>query len=75
MNLKTKIKEINLLLLITGIVLGGTGGFLYYYFVGCQNGTCPITSNPYLTILYGILFGAVLTFRKKKKKDQEEISA
>jgi len=37
---------------ITGMVVGGTGGFAWYYFVGCTSGTCPITSNP-LSAFYG----------------------
>jgi hypothetical protein len=44
-----------------GIAIGGLGGFLYYYFVGCTSGTCPITSNPYGSIITGGLFGFFLT--------------
>jgi hypothetical protein len=40
-----------------GISLGGLAGFLYYYFVGCSSGNCAITSNPYMSIVYGGLFG------------------
>jgi hypothetical protein len=40
-----------------GVLIGGTLGFLYYYFVGCTSGTCPITGNPYMSILFGGLFG------------------
>ena len=43
-----------------GIVIGGLAGFLYYYFVGCSSGTCAITSNPYMSILYGGLLGLFL---------------
>jgi hypothetical protein len=43
-----------------GIALGGLAGFLYYHFVGCSSGTCAITSNPYLSILYGGLLGLFL---------------
>jgi len=41
-------------------VLGGGAGFAYYWFVGCVTGTCPITSNPYITTAYGALIGIVL---------------
>jgi hypothetical protein len=43
------------------IVIGGSGGFLYYYFVGCTSGTCPITSNPYGSIFIGGFLGFFLT--------------
>jgi hypothetical protein len=46
------------------IVLGGTGGFLYYYYVGCANGTCGITSNPYSSIAFGSVLGLFFTNRK-----------
>ncbi len=45
---------------ILGIFLGALGGWLYYKNVGCYSGTCPITSSPYLSILYGILLGYLL---------------
>lgn len=46
---------------IIGAVIGGLLGFLYYKKVGCSSGTCPITSNRYLTILYGALIGFMLS--------------
>lgn len=42
-----------------GIVIGGLAGYLYYYFIGCD-GTCPISSNPYRSILYGSVVGTLL---------------
>jgi hypothetical protein len=42
------------------IITGGLAGFLYYYFVGCTSGTCPITSTPYGSIIAGGLFGFFL---------------
>lgn len=39
------------------VLIGGTLGFLYYYFVGCDSGTCPITSSPYMSIIFGSLLG------------------
>ncbi len=47
--------------LILGIGIGGIAGFLFYYFVGCTTGTCPITSNPYGSIIYGALMGAMVS--------------
>jgi len=56
------------ILKITGILAGGIGGFAYYHFVGCSSGTCPITSNPYISILYGALMGYLLLSMFKKKE-------
>jgi hypothetical protein len=42
-------------------LLGGVGGFAYFWFIGCQNGSCPITSNPYISTGYGALIGVVLS--------------
>lgn len=47
--------------LVVGTAAGGITGFLFYYFIGCQTGTCPITSNPYGSVLYGALMGAVIS--------------
>jgi hypothetical protein len=40
-----------------GIVAGGLAGFLYFQFVGCNTGSCPITSHSYNTIIFGGLMG------------------
>lgn len=42
---------------VLGIVLGAGLGFLYYKFIGCRTGACPITRNPYTSILYGAVMG------------------
>lgn len=38
-------------------LLGAVCGFLYYKFVGCPSGACPITANPYTSTIYGALIG------------------
>ncbi len=48
-------------------LLGGAGGFAYYYFIGCTGGTCPITSNPYISTAYGVLIGTVAGWSSKPK--------
>ena len=51
------------------IVTGGFGGFLYYYFIGCNSGSCPITSNPYMSVIWGGILGFLLvnSFNTKPK--------
>jgi hypothetical protein len=58
-------------LTIIGVFLGAIGGYLYYHFVGCNSGTCAITSKPVNSTLYGALMGGVfLSIFKKEKKIQ-----
>lgn len=56
-------------LTLIGIILGAVGGFTYYYYIGCSSGTCPITSKPLNSILYGALMGGLLLnmFQKEEK--------
>ena len=43
-------------------MLGGVAvGFLYYYFIGCASGTCPLTSNPYISMAYMGVVGWLLS--------------
>ena len=42
-----------MLKMIIGAAIGGVLGFLYYKLVGCSTGTCPITSKPLNSIMYG----------------------
>jgi len=46
---------------IIGIAVGGILGFLYYKFIGCNSGACPITSNPYISVVWGALIGFLIT--------------
>lgn len=47
-------------LTIIGVFLGAIGGYLYYHYVGCASGTCPITSKPLNSTLYGAVMGSLL---------------
>ena len=46
---------------IVGIVVGGLLGYGYYRLVGCSTGTCPITSNPWISTLYGAAMGFMIS--------------
>ena len=45
---------------IIGGLIGGIGGYLYWYNIGCSTGTCPITSSPVMSTIWGALLGALL---------------
>jgi len=52
-------------------IIGMAGGFLYWKFFGCADGTCAIKSNVWLMTVYGGLIGGLLGnvfqgFKKKK---------
>lgn len=46
---------------IIGGIIGGGLGYLYYRIVGCPGGSCPITSNPYRSTIYGVIVGIMFT--------------
>ena len=53
------------------LIIGGSGGFLYWNYIGCSTGTCPITSHWYASTLYGMLLGwlvgdLIASFKKEK---------
>ncbi len=50
-----------ILRLIIGAIIGGGLGFAYYKFVGCSTGTCPLTSNPIISTVYGVIVGALIS--------------
>ena len=61
---------------IVGIfaLIGVAGGFAYYTFIGCRTGGCAITSNPYMSMLWGGAMGYLLPdfFFKKQKPEPEQ---
>lgn len=65
-------------LLIPGII----AGYLYWKYVGCLSGTCPITSNWHSMVLFGGLIGyfigdsiddMIIKKRKSNKENNGEI--
>jgi xanthine/uracil permease len=44
---------------IAGLIIGLAAGYLYWYFVGCANGTCLIQSSPWRMTPYGGMMGAL----------------
>ena len=63
------------LLTIIGVPIGALAGFLYWNFVGCNSGTCAITSSPINSTLYGsVMGGLVFSMFKNDKKEKNDIS-
>lgn len=67
---KRRFLKIFTLASIIGLVVGAISGYIYYYKVGCESGSCAITSNPYISILWGAAMGYLLgdMFNKKPKE-------
>ena len=67
--MKTKLFLDKYRLLMIGVIAGAIVGYLYYHFVGCNSGTCAITSKPLNSTLYGALMGGLFVniFKKENK--------
>nr|WP_297166966.1 DUF6132 family protein [uncultured Dysgonomonas sp.] len=59
---------------IAGALIGAVTGYMYWRYIGCSTGTCPITSSPLMSTLYGTLMGSLFggIFKKKNKVDNKE---
>lgn len=69
MRMKEWIKRYRVILI--GLAVGAAGGYLYWMYVGCESGGCPITSSPVNSSIWGASMGGLLfsMFSKKEKKD------
>ncbi len=48
------------LLTIAGVVAGAAAGYFYWKFIGCNSGSCAITSKPFNSTAYGALMGGLI---------------
>ena len=46
-------------LVFIGAIVGAIAGYLYYFWIGCNTGSCPITSQPVNSTLYGAMMGGL----------------
>lgn len=52
-----------------GVAAGAVVGLLYWKFVGCHSGTCPLTSNPMKTVILFSFMGGLLAHNKQAEKN------
>jgi hypothetical protein len=59
---------------VIAISFGALAGFAYWYFVGCNSGSCAITASPVNSSIYGGVMAALLfnTFASNQKSDSKE---
>jgi len=59
-------------LVLLGVVIGALGGYLYWLYIGCSSGSCPITSSPLLSSLWGAVMGGLLfsIFKREEKSNE-----
>jgi len=58
--IRKKIKELLNTINLIGMALGGIAGIIYYINSDNGIGLFPITSNPFLTVIWGALIGFLL---------------
>lgn len=59
--------------IVSGVVIGALFGFFYWKFVGCSTGSCPITSSPFISTLWGAAMGGLFfsLFRQSKGRTEK----
>lgn len=73
-NMKNYLKK-NTPILAFGLV-GALAGYAYWYFIGCQGGSCPIYAVWWRSTLYGMVLGGLIgsivqdLYQGWKKKQQ-----
>jgi len=55
-----KLNKLTIILSVAGISLGAIGGYAYWFYIGCNSGTCLITSNPTNSTIYGMVMGFLI---------------
>ena len=50
-----------ILRVIIGVVVGGLLGYGAYRVIGWSSGTCPLTSNSWVSTILGMVVGALLS--------------
>ena len=62
---KYKIRGMVYMKITIGGIVGGIIGFAVGYLGKCSSGVCPLTSNPAVSAIIGILMGIMLTMPRR----------
>ena len=54
------IKNKAILRISIGAVIGAIVGVLYWEFIGCNGGSCPLTNNVYKTVMFFTIMGGFM---------------
>jgi predicted negative regulator of RcsB-dependent stress response len=57
--------------IVAGVLLGAVAGYIYWQQVGCDAGTCRITSKWTNSTAYGALMGGLFFSLFKKERNNE----
>ena len=57
---------------VAPVLAGAVLGYMYYYYIGCNSGHCPISSDPLISTVYGGVLGLLISFPGKSKKKEDE---
>lgn len=57
--------------MVIGGIVGLMAGYAYWYFIGCSSGTCPITSNPINSSIYGTILGMMVANMFEETKNHK----
>ena len=55
-----KNKNMAILRISIGAVIGAIVGVLYWEFIGCNGGSCPLTNNVYKTVIFFTVMGGFM---------------
>jgi F0F1-type ATP synthase assembly protein I len=58
--------------LISGAIGGAAVGWLIYRFIGCSTGACPITANPYVSMLFCGTAGLLIMLTDSAGKENQQ---
>lgn len=48
------------------MLLGGLFGYLFFYYTKCCADDMALHINPFISVFYGLLFGALISYKGRK---------